>query len=160
MHQLCENTLYKSRDCLDIYIGIGRNTKSVRCIHKTYRIALQAARLKQHMKCPYQVLTYQKMGVSRLFLLIEDKEIMKEYYETVIKALVDYDTLNATDYTDFLQIYFEESCHTQRIADRLYLHRNSIAYKLHKIEEILSCDLTKFETKVELMMALKLRLLL
>lgn len=143
-----------------MYIGIGRNTQSVRCIHKTYRIALQAARLQQRLWKPYQVISYRSMGVSRLFLSMEDKDIMQEYYESVIKGLIEYDRLNDTDYVQFLQVYFDEGCHVAQTAQRLFLHRNSITYKLHKIEEILSVDLNDFQTRVELMMALKLRLLI
>lgn len=160
MHQLNDYLLQQESKQFAIYIGIGRNTQSVRCIHKTYRIASQAARLQYRMNKPYEVLTYRRMGVSRLFLSMDDHEIMREYYESVIKSLIDYDSFNNSDYTDFLQIYFEEGCHAQQTADRLYLHRNSISYKLHKIEEILDCDLNDFETRVELMMALKLRFLL
>lgn len=160
MQQLCENAISNMKKQIRIYIGIGRNTKSVRCIHKTYRIALQAARLQQRMDKPYDVLSYRKMGISRLFLSMSDTEIMKEYYDSMLKPLITYDTLNATDYTEFLQTYFDEGCHVQQVADKLFLHRNSIGYKLHKIEEILMCDLNDFETKVSLMLALKLRYLL
>ena len=67
-----------------------------------------------------------------------------------------YDELNKTEYVEFLKVYFKEAGSVINTADALYLHRNTVNYKLRKIEEILNCDLTDFDTKVELYLALKL----
>lgn len=160
MKQLLNNISRQMKNKYHMYIGIGRNTMSVRCIYKTYNIAQKVVRLQKRMNHEYEVLSYKELGISKLFLAMEDNEIMNEFYSNVLEPLVEYDQHNHSDYVTFLDIYFEEECHIQAIADRLYLHRNSINYKIKKIEDILQCDLNEFSVKTEIMIALKLRLLL
>lgn len=38
----------------------------------------------------------------------------------------------------------------------MFIHRNTINYKIKKIEHILSCDLSSFEERFTLMLAIKL----
>lgn len=160
MTQLIDNLpRYCHKEYL-LYVGIGRNTLSVRCINKTYNIAKKVVRLQTKLDKPYQVLSYKDLGISQLLLAMEDTEIMSEFYANKLKYLVDYDEMNQTDYCQFLEIYFEEGCRVQEVANKMYLHRNSINYKLKKIEEILACDLSDFTIRVELMVALKVRLIL
>lgn len=143
----------------DLYIGIGRNTKSIRCLSKTYRIANKVAKLQETLEHSYEVLSYKDLSFTKLFLSMDDQEIAHEYYDHVLRPLVEYDEINHTDFVDFLEIYFLENCSVQETADHLFLHRNSINYKLKKIDDILQCDLNDFNTKVELAIALKLRYL-
>lgn len=145
---------------MEVYVGIGRNTKSARCMYKTYNIAHRISKLQERLKKNREVLSYKELGVSKLFLAMDDLEIMNEYYDSVLKPLVDYDLSNGSEYVSFLDMYFDEGCHVQQLADQLFLHRNSINYKIKKIEEILNCDLNDFKTRNEILIALKLRLLL
>ena len=68
---------------------------------------------------------------------VEDDEMIKEYYADTIEPLIQYDEINGTGYVDFLKVHFETGGNIQKTAGRLYLHRNSVIYKIHKIEEIL-----------------------
>ena len=160
MNQLIDNLPRSYKKEFILYAGIGRNTLSVRCIHKTYKIAKKVVRLQTKLARPFEVLSYKDLGISQLLLAMDDAEIMNEFYSSSLKTLVDYDEMNQTDHTAFLEIYFEEGCRVKETAERMYLHRNSINYKLKKIEEILACDLSDFAVRVELLVALKLRLLL
>lgn len=160
MTQLIDNLPRPFKKMYTMYAGIGRNTLSVRCIHKTYQIARKVVRLQKKLEKSYEILSYKDLGVSQLLLAMDDTEIMNEFYTNKLKQLVDYDQMNQTDHTSFLEIYFEEGCRVQETAKRLYLHRNSINYKLKKIEEILHCDLSDFNVRVELLVALKVRLVL
>lgn len=160
INRVIENMSLRVRKKYKLYIGIGRNTLSIRCLNKTYAIALKVAKLQQKLDRPYEVLSYTDMGISKLFLAMDDTEIMKEYYHQMLAELVRYDELNHTDYVDFLDVFFEEGCKASSVAERLYIHRNSVNYKLKKIETILDCDLNDFQTRASIMVALKLRWLL
>ncbi|MGN0340045.1 MAG: PucR family transcriptional regulator [Lachnospira sp.] len=140
----------------DVYCGVGRNTKSVRCLYKSYNLALKAMKLQIRRNVPREAAVYKKMGVYRTLMAIDDMEIVKEYYNELFEPLVRYDELNKTSLVEFLKVYFEESGSAVNTAERMFLHRNTVNYKIHKIEEILNCNLSDFDTKVELYIALKL----
>lgn len=140
----------------NVYCGVGRNTRSVRCLHKSYNLALKAMKLQMRRGAVGEPAIFKEMGVYRTLMAIEDIEIAKEYYNELLEKLVRYDELNKTEYVEFLKVYFKEAGSVINTADALYLHRNTVNYKLRKIEEILNCDLTDFDTKVEVYLALKL----
>lgn len=160
MEQLVKNISKTMQKKYRLYIGVGRNTLSARCIYKTYGIAYKVANLQRKINRTYHVLSYKDMGISQLFLAMDDYEIMNEYYTNVLKELVNYDLMNNTHYIDFLEVFFECDCHVQLVAKKLFLHRNSVNYKIKKIEDILNVDLNDFQTKASIMVALKLRYLL
>lgn len=140
----------------NVYCGVGRNTRSVRCLHKSYNLALKAMKLQMRRGIKGEAAIFKEMGVYRTLMAIEDMEIAKEYYNELLEKIVRYDELNKTKYVEFLKIYFKEAGSAANTAEALYMHRNTVNYKLRKIEEILDCDLTDFDTKVELYLALKL----
>ncbi len=146
-----------NRDDIKVYMGIGRNTKSVRCIYKSYNIAHKVMELQKKKYRSNEIMSYRNMGFSKIFLAMDDNEIMREYYSDVLEPLVQYDNLNNTGFTEFLSIYFECGSSVKETADKLYLHRNSVNYKLSKIQDILGCDLSDFNVKTELLIALKLK---
>ncbi|WP_296877139.1 helix-turn-helix domain-containing protein [Thomasclavelia sp.] len=41
----------------------------------------------------------------------------------------------------------------QVMAKKLYMHRNTINYRMNKIKELLNCDFENFEDKMEYMLA-------
>lgn len=93
---------------------------------------------------------YSDMGIYKLLMGIEDKEIIKEYYNKTIKPLLDYDTKNHSDLTDVLRCYLNHNGSVKDTADELFVHRNTINYKLNKIEELLQIDLSALNSRLEI----------
>jgi DNA-binding PucR family transcriptional regulator len=56
-------------------------------------------------------------------------------------ALVLYDKKNGTNLVTVLQSYLLHERNTSETAKALYIHRNTMLYKIHKIEEIIGCSL-------------------
>lgn len=140
-----------------LYSGIGRATKSMHCIGKSFVQAEKIKNLKKQKKEKNTFTTYNELGIYKLLLSIEDKEPIQEYYEETLGRLEEYDHINETDYFYFLEQYFELGCSVQDLASKMYIHRNSVTYKLHKIEEILNMDISKQENRIILMVAFMVR---
>ena len=140
----------------NLYIGIGRNTKNVQCIHKTYSIAVKAMQIQKNRDCEGTAIAYRRMGAQQILLLLDEPEIMHEFYVEAIEPLVKYDELNHTDLVGFLKAYFKYGGRVKETADGLFLHRNSINYKLRKIEEILHCDFADINAKFRILLAVEI----
>lgn len=140
----------------EVYCGIGRNTKSIKCLCKSYALAEKVLRLQKKRGLAGQVAAYKNLGTYKLLIGMDDNEIIKEFYEETILPLVEYDRDTGSEYIKFLKIYFEEGGNIQKTAARLFVHRNSVNYKISRIEEILNCDLSNLEEKIEINLALKL----
>ena len=75
----------------------------------------------------------------------------------MLKPLIDYDEQNQSELVDVLKCYLDHDGSVNRTAEELFVHRNTINYKLNKIKDILNIDLASLETRMELMLALALK---
>ena len=79
---------------------------------------------------------------------IENIGFLKEYYDDTVGKLERYDAQNDTDYTKIFYIFLQENGNYIQTSQKLYIHRNTLIYKINKIQEIIKRDLT--DTKVRL----------
>ena len=71
----------------------------------------------------------------------------------ILGKLERSDEERKTDYLAFLKAYFDSNCSINETADRLFLHRNTVVYKIKKINELLDCDLSDIDVRVKLYLA-------
>lgn len=70
-----------------------------------------------------------------------DKESKQFYIHPGIKRLEEYDRENDADFLNTLFIYVESLGDMRKAADRMYLHYNTLKYRMEKIESIMEVDL-------------------
>lgn len=136
-------------------MGIGGPSKNMYCISKIFKQAKCVIDLGQSEK-----LFYNELGIYRLLAYIDDKETMQNYVNDQIGALLQYDKLSNSNLTEVLKVYLKHNGSVKNTADELYVHRNTINYKVRRIGELLGKSLTDYETCSELIVALKLHKLL
>lgn len=88
------------------------------------------------------------MGIYKLLMGIEDREIIEEYYEKTILPLIEYDNKNDSDLAIVLRSYLRHNGSVKETSDELFVHRNTINYKLSKISEILGLDLSLLNSRL------------
>lgn len=140
-----------------ITMGCGKLTKSLRCIYKSYRQAKAIQQLQEKGKIDPSLIFYADMGIYKLLMAIDDKEIILEYYDRTIRPLADYDRENDSDLTIVLRSYLEHNGSVKEAADELYVHRNTINYKLNKISGLLHMDLSQLNNRLQLSIGFMLR---
>ena len=74
-----------------------------------------------------------------------------------LEKLADYDRANKSDLLHTLSVYLDNDCNAQQCSRLLFLHRNSLVYRIHRIEEIAACDLGDVDTRTYLRLSLLLR---
>ena len=141
----------------ELSLGVGRLTRSVRCLYKSYRQAKAIQRLQAGHKISTDQIFYTNLGIYRLLIGIEDREIMTEYYAQTIKPLAEYDEVNQTDLCRTLKSYLTHNGSVRETAEELFVHRNTVNYKLNKIRELLGADISSLNTRMELMLAFDLQ---
>ena len=133
--------------------GIGRSTKSIRCLDKSYSLAAKILSMKASGSIPDKIVRYDELGMYRIIAGLENHDILNQIDEEYYTPLLDYDRLCGTDYADFINIYLECDGHINRIAEKMFIHKNTVHYKIRKIEEILDCDLSRYDVKMYLIIA-------
>lgn len=132
------------------FISIGKSTKSIRCLYKSYQQALSIQNFMENKNDFSNMLAYSDMGIYKLLMGIEDKEILEEYYEKTVQPLIEYDQKNNSDLSNVLWTYLKHDGSVKAAADELFVHRNTINYKLNRVAEILNLNLSNLDTRLQL----------
>lgn len=102
---------------------------------------------------------YYKFEDSMLDYVIECsiwKFIPEALYPEGLLRLIAHDHLRGTDYTMILRTYLENNMSPTATLKKLYMHRNTFAYRLEKLREILDMDLEDPDVRLSLLLALKI----
>ncbi len=100
---------------------------------------------------------YEDLGIYKLFAELIGQASIIEFYQHVLGKLEKYDQINSTGYLNFLRLYLEYDGSATKIGQHEFMHRNTVLYKVKKIEEILDCDLSNTYCKAGIMVAFAIR---
>jgi purine catabolism regulator len=64
---------------------------------------------------------------------------------------------SSAEFIRTLEAFFEHHGNLSQTAEALYLHRNTLAYRLDRIEEILNIDLDSAEARLSVQLALHIQ---
>lgn len=149
----CRNMLSQGEK---IFVGVGQKTKNMKCISKSYSQAEKVLKLQVSRTHDSEVKGYRGLGLYKLLLSMDDKEIVKEYYQDVLGRLIQYDETHNMDCCKVLYTYLKYSGSVKDTAEELYVHRNTINKKINKIEEITGCNLSVLRNRVSFSIAFML----
>jgi len=138
-------------------IAVGNATDNLTTIKSSYQKALKIIDMYGNKMTPINVIFYDDMGIYKVLLEIKDPNVVQSYILNTIQVLFDYDQLNGTSYTKTLRLYLEYNGAVSRLAEELFVHRNTINYRIDKIEKITNSDLSDFNKRLELALAFKLK---
>lgn len=142
-----------ARSDLRFNIGLGETCTHLSELVNSFQQADFA--LKLAVKNGHSLLRYSELGIYKL-LQMNNKGMLLSYYHEVLGVLENYDGLNGTNYMDILRLYLKQDESVQSVANLMYVHRNTINYKLKKIEEIIGMDLSLEENRVRIVLAFKI----
>ena len=134
-----------------IYLGIGSQMMDLRQVILSYKRARAAVSMAVQFQLP--IVFFEEMGIYQILFSIEDKQILSEMYHRLLQPLIDYDQKHhgELEKTLFYYLFYNES--QIEMAKNLYIHRNTINYRMLKIKELLGCQLDTFEEKMPYMLA-------
>ena len=72
----------------------------------------------------------------------------------LVQPLEDYDRERGSDLVRTLAVYFGTGENASEAADRLFLHRNSLLYRLERIQNLTGLDLRDSEVRLALRLGL------
>lgn len=120
-----------------------------------YNEALQAMQLGERLNIN-QIVEFGSLGVYRLLGQLEDLPQVREFADQVIGPLVDYDAQHRSSLVQTMDAYFSHHANISQTAESLYIHRNTLLYRLDRIQELTQHDLNQSNMRLALHLALKL----
>ncbi len=75
-------------------------------------------------------------------------------FRNLVDPLEEYDREHGSDLIRTLRAFFAANANASETADRLYLHRNSLAYRLSRISELVGLNLKDPRARLALQLGL------
>lgn len=139
------------------YSGISPIWSDLRDFRMNYQKAQKALTLISFYNEKPQFLLYEELDIyCSLFSLTNHNELFS-LYETALQKLEDYDISSNYDLIQTLNKYIEMNCNMESTANQLFIHVNTLRYRIKKIEQILNCNLKNIEDICKLNLALKIK---
>jgi DNA-binding PucR family transcriptional regulator len=102
-----------------------------------------------------QVISYKDLGVQRLLLQNTEDELI-DFIIEVLGPLFEYDQSRKGELLPSLFVYLEHNQNAKEAAESIHVHTNTLMYRLKRIEEILSTDLSDSQQFLNIHLAVSL----
>jgi PucR family transcriptional regulator, purine catabolism regulatory protein len=135
-------------------IGVGGRYPLLADLPKSFREAQEALISGYQSKVTPKIRYYKTKEVIELLRYIPQIKIEELYANTLGK----FDILKGQDREETLQtlfVYLENNCNIAETAKQLYIHRNTVLYRLEKCEELLDYSLKNPEKNLLLRIMLR-----
>lgn len=136
-------------------IGIGKHYLAAADLCRSYQEAKHALALGRFSQEKGHITHFEDLGIIRLLSHVSLDQL-DDYYKEQLAAILEHDEKNATNYLEILQVYFQQNGDLNLMAEKLFMHPNTVRYRLRKLEELLDTDLQKIESRVSLSIACKI----
>ena len=120
-----------------------------------HRQSVQAMQLGQRLHFRHLV-EFNSLGIYQLLSQIEDIPAVQHFAREIIKPLADYDRQNRGSLVETIDAYFNHHANVSQTAESLFIHRNTLLYRLERIQELTGQDINQADMRLALQLALKL----
>lgn len=141
----------------EVSVGVGRPKSGITGVRSCYREAEQALVMGVRLFGPGRVTSFADLGLYRLLFAMQTSTELREFFDDQVKPLVEYDRRTGAGLMKTLDAFFR--CHGSptEIAGLLHLHRNTVLYRLRRIEDVGRLRLDNPDTRLNLHLCLKVR---
>ncbi|MFA5536828.1 MAG: helix-turn-helix domain-containing protein [Bacillota bacterium] len=147
------NTLIKEKLAVSLNIGVGSIQNSME-LYRSYHEAKQAILVRECLGDTECISFYEDSGIMRLLLSVGEYQLKTFAYEH-LGPLLNLDKANSEELITTLNVYFDNDEELGQASKALFIHLNTLKYRLNKIQELLGINLKNLENKLNLFFALK-----
>lgn len=87
-------------------------------------------------------------------LLASDDLPLRDLGRQLLQPLLDFDERHGAGLVETLRAYLEDDGSVAQVAERFYVHRNTVRYRLNQIEKLTGRTLTPTQDRVQFWLAL------
>jgi PucR family transcriptional regulator, purine catabolism regulatory protein len=132
--------------------GCGRIAQDLQGIPVSFREAQQALEIGRRLFGEGKLHSFARLGVYRLLFYLDGNSELTHFYQETLGPLLEYDTT----YVETLEGFFRCNGNLSEMARTMHFHRNSLLYRLNRIEGLLGRSLEDPELRLSLQIALKI----
>jgi PucR family transcriptional regulator, purine catabolism regulatory protein len=149
--------LIKKQYHISVTVGISDFCGSYLDLSVQYEEACDAIAIARTMDSDGPVQVIDNVRLEQAMLKSCSTSYFRKYVTDTIGKLEQYDREHGTNLTNTLDVLIQNMGARQKAAEKLFIHRNTLANRISRIEEITGLDLSQNENLFRLGFALKIR---
>ena len=122
-----------------VWVGVSDQVTDISNLRLSFRRARAAVTMAENVDDSIQF--FDKMGLYRLLYMVDDPLLLKSLSDHLLQPLLEYDEQHGGGYLETLESYLKNSGSIKAMADELFIHRNTILYRMTNIKKLLGSDL-------------------
>ena len=138
-------------------IGISTNARHLRELADRYKEAQVAIEVGRVFESEKNIINYESLGLGRIIYQLPTtlcKMFLNEVFKKNPIETLDEDTLET------INKFFENNLNVSETSRKLYVHRNTLVYRLEKIKKITGLDLREFDHAIVFKVAMMVKMYL
>lgn len=139
----------------NLKMGISSEFSSIEDCSIYYEQALKSleiGKILEPKKCIYQ---FQDIEPYNFIYMSKNKILKEDFYNDSLYILKKYDDKNSSELYKTLYSYLKNNHNMTKTAEDMFIHRNTLRYRLEKISDIIGIDLDKDDNSFKLYYAFK-----
>lgn len=142
-------TLSKRFSGICISAGIGNSYKSIDNLRESYKQAEQALKVLRCQSKENNTYFYEDLGIYLILMKIDDLPLLDKLYNDMFTPIIEYDKSTNSKLLETFETYLDENCNIDKTSRKLFIHKNTLKYRLERIEKLLECDINDFQQLVK-----------
>ena len=137
-----------------VNIGIGTPVVGVKDLARSFKEAQIAIEVGKVFDTEKNIVSYDNLGIARLIYHLPTtlcETFLKEVFKKGSIESLDHETLFT------IQRFFENNLNVSETSRKLFVHRNTLVYRLDKIKKLTGLDLREFDHAIIFKIALMVK---
>lgn len=138
-------------------IGISTNARHLRELADRYKEAQVAIDVGRVFESEKSIINYENLGLGRIIYQLPTtlcEMFLNEVFKKSPIETLDEDTIET------INRFFENNLNVSETSRKLYVHRNTLVYRLEKIKKITGLDLREFDHAIVFKVAMMVKMYL
>ncbi len=136
---------------IHVVIGIGTTVSNLKDLAHSFKEAQTALEVGKVFDTEKTIVSYDNLGIARLIY-----QLPTTLCETYLKEVFKLGSIESLDGETLftIQRFFENNLNVSETSRKLFVHRNTLVYRLEKIKKITGLDLREFDHAIIFKIAL------
>ncbi|MCI5676527.1 MAG: helix-turn-helix domain-containing protein [Clostridia bacterium] len=137
-----------------VSIGVSTAVDNIKDLARAYKEAQAALEVGKVFETEKNIISYENLGIGRLIYQLPTtlcEMFLQEVFKKESLESLDRETLMT------IQCFFENNLNVSETSRKLFVHRNTLVYRLEKIRKLTGLDLREFEHAITFKVALMVK---
>jgi purine catabolism regulator len=139
-----------------VSIGCGQLYGDLMSVPKSHKEAQHALKIGRSTNGPGSITFFAELGIYRMLLQFAQSQDPNEFFCEPLQRLIEYNNQTDKELVKTIAAFLECNGNLTETSNKLFIHRNTLKYRLERIRDITQIDLDDAENRLMLHLGLKM----